>query len=290
MKQNCVAVFGVGLIGGSFALAVRAAGIANRVVGIDSNRIAADRAWALGLVDAVTDDVEQAAHEADFFFVAAPVAQTGSILASLAPHLDPDSVVTDAGSTKGDVVTAARRVLGAKLGQFVPGHPIAGREQHGPDAALPELFRDRRVILTPIFENPAETVARVRGIWQALGARVSTLDVAQHDKVLAAVSHLPHMLAYALVAHLADSPDALLKFELAGAGFGDFTRIAASSPEMWRDIALANREALIEELDRYASALSHLRSLVAGADGAALEELFRRASTRRMQWPLDRSR
>lgn len=279
-----VAIVGVGLIGGSFALALRRAGAAREIIGVGRTRATLDRAVELGIVDSATSDVADALQACDLVLIAAPVAQTESILEGLAAHLAPGSIVTDAGSTKCDVIAAARRALGSKLSQFVPGHPIAGREINGPDAALADLYDGKRVLLTPLAENAAAAVATVRAAWEACGARVDAIAPDRHDAVLAAVSHLPHMLAYALVAQIAEAADSALKFDLAGGGFRDFTRIAASSPEMWRDIAIANRSALLSELDDYRVRLDWLRAAIAAADGGALESLFRLASQARLNW------
>ena len=196
--------------------------------------------------------------------LAVPVARSGDVFAALAPHLGAHAIVTDVGSTKASVIAVAREALGDAVARFVPGHPIAGRAVHGPDAAQADLFRDRRVLLTPLPENDDAVVARVEAAWRACGARVERIDVATHDAVLSAVSHLPHLLAYALVAQIADAPDAELKFSLSGGGFRDFTRIAASSPEMWRDVALANRDALLRDLDDYRAGLDRLRNVGRG--------------------------
>ena len=279
-----VAIVGVGLIGGSFALALRRAGAAREIVGVGRTHATLDRAVELGIVDRATSNVADALQACDLVLIAAPVAQTESILESLAPHLAPSTIVSDAGSTKCDVIAAARRALGTKVAQFVPGHPIAGREVNGPDAALADLYDGKRVLLTPLPENDAATVATVRAAWEACGARVDCIAPERHDAVLAAVSHLPHVLAYVLVAQIAEAADSALKFDLAGGGFRDFTRIAASSPEMWRDIALANRDALLSELDDYRARLDSLSAAIAACDGVALETLFRLASQARLNW------
>lgn len=280
-----IALFGTGLIGGSFALALRRRHPQVRVVGVDRDPAAVRRAHELGVIDSIAVDVAQALRGADLVFLAVPVAQTPALLAQLlAAGLDEHTLITDAGSTKGDVVAAARAVLGARIDRFVPGHPIAGREVHGPDAALATLYDDRDVILTPLPENPPQAIERVRAAWADCGARVTTMSVERHDRVLAAVSHLPHLLSYALVAQIVDSADATLKLDLAGAGFRDFTRIAASSPEMWRDIALANRVALLGELDAYLDIVAGLREAVDAGDGEALEALFDKASRTRQAW------
>ncbi|MFL6707936.1 MAG: prephenate dehydrogenase [Massilia sp.] len=279
-----VVIIGVGLIGGSFALGLKKAALARQVVGIERSPEALMRARELGLIDAAVSTIEEAMRGADLVLLAAPVAQTESILAALAPHLEEGAVVTDAGSTKGDVVAAARRALGGKVGQFVPGHPIAGRETNGPDAAIADLYAGKKAVLTPLPENRPIDVAKVARAWEACGAVVHQLSAEEHDRVFAAVSHLPHVLAFALVDEVARKPHADLLFQYAASGFRDFTRIAGSSPEMWRDISLANREALLGELDAYLAQLTQLRGLLASGDGAALEAVYANARRARRAW------
>jgi prephenate dehydrogenase len=202
----------------------------------------------------------------------------------IAPHLQVGTIVTDAGSTKTDVVSAARRALGVKVAQFVPGHPIAGREKNGPEAALADLYVGKKVVLTPLVENAPDDVARVAAAWQQCGAIIHQLTPEQHDRVFASVSHLPHLLAYALVDDIARKPHADLLFQYAASGFRDFTRIAGSSPEMWRDIALANQTALLGELDAYLAQLTQLRSALAQGDGSAMEAIFANAQQARQRW------
>ena len=280
---NKIVIFGVGLIGGSFARALKQAGAVRTVVGMGRSAASLARARELGLIDVVGGDMAAAMQGADLVLLAAPVAQTEAILAALAPHLQPGTGVTDAGSTKSDVVAAARRALGAKVAQFVPGHPIAGRETNGPDAAIVDLYIGKKTVLTPLDENASGDVARVASAWQACGAIIHRLTPAQHDKVFAAVSHLPHLLAYALVDDIANKPHADLLFQYAASGFRDFTRIAGSSPEMWRDISLANQAALLTELDAYMAQLTALRARLAAADGAAIEAVYANAQRARRQ-------
>ncbi len=284
MSFKKVAVLGVGLIGGSFALALKRHSAVAEVVGMGRRRETLDQAQRLGLIDRIADGVADAVDGADLILVAAPVAQTGTLLSLIAPHLQPGTVVTDAGSTKSDVVAAARAALGDKIAQFVPGHPIAGREQNGPDAALSDLYVGKKVILTPLPENSSEQVAKVASAWQQCGALIHQLTPQEHDAVFAAVSHLPHLLAYALVDDIASRPNAERLFQYAASGFRDFTRIAGSSPEMWRDIALANRAALLAELDAYLAQVTELRDLLDKNDGASLEALFGRAQRARQAW------
>ncbi len=240
---------------------------------------------------ALNDDaaLRAALSGADIVLLAAPVAQTQPLLERIAPFLDADTIVTDAGSTKSDVVASARAALGARIGQFVPGHPIAGREASGPDAALPDLYVNRNVVLCPLPENAPEAVERVAAMWRATGACVRDMAPEQHDRVLASVSHLPHVLSFALVEQILNSPDAALKFSFAAGGFRDFTRIAASSPEMWRDVCVANRVALLDELDAYTAVLARLRAAIDAGDGAALEAVFARSRIARTEWQEQRT-
>jgi prephenate dehydrogenase len=282
---DTLAVVGAGLIGGSFALALKQAGAVRTVLGVGRSPARLTVARELGLIDRAADWAE--AGQADCVLLALPVGETESVLRELAPHLKPGAIVTDAGSTKGNVVAAARATLGARTPDFVPGHPIAGSEQSGPGAARTDLFQGRRVVLTPQADTRAEAVATVRALWEAAGAQVETLDARQHDRIFAAVSHLPHLAAFALVDDLATRADSEQFFRFAASGFRDFTRIAASSPEMWRDIALANRPALLTELDAYLAALQSLRHAVEHGDGEALLTIFSRARAARENWTMD---
>jgi prephenate dehydrogenase len=279
-----ISIFGVGLIGGSFALALRKAGAVEQVVGVGRSHASLERARELGIIDHASISVEQAVVGADLILVAAPVAQTGSILESIWPYLQPGTVVTDAGSTKSDVIEAARLALGDKIGQFVPGHPIAGREQNGPEAAIVDLYVGKKVVLTCLPENAQPDVERVAHAWRQCGAIIHQLTAHEHDRVFASVSHLPHLLAYALVDDIAKKPHADLLFQYAASGFRDFTRIAGSSPEMWRDISLANHVALLGELDAYIAQLKDLRASLAAYDGAALEAVYSNAQRARQNW------
>jgi prephenate dehydrogenase len=228
--------------------------------------------------------LKEALAGADIVFLAAPVAQTERILKAILPHLDTHTIITDGGSTKSDVVAAARRALGERVGQFVPGHPIAGRETNGPDAAIDNLYVGKKAVLTPLQENAQADVDRVAAAWKACGAIIHTLTPEEHDKVFAAVSHLPHLLAYALVDDIANKPHSGLLFQYAASGFRDFTRIAGSSPEMWRDISLANQAALLTELDAYLAQLTRLRASLAAGDATVLESVYANAQRARKQW------
>ncbi|HYD81820.1 MAG TPA: prephenate dehydrogenase/arogenate dehydrogenase family protein [Paucimonas sp.] len=279
-----ITIFGVGLIGGSFALALKQAHAVAHVAGVGRSAASLRRARELGIIDSIADGVAEAVHDADLVLIAAPVAQTEAILAAIKPHLQPGTVVTDAGSTKSDVVAAARKALGDKIGQFVPGHPIAGRELNGPDAAIPDLYAGKKAVITRLPENSADDVERVAAAWKQCGAVIHHLTPEDHDRVFAAVSHLPHLLAYALVDDIAKKPHADLLFQYAASGFRDFTRISGSSPEMWRDISLANQAALLSELDAYLAQLTRVRAMLAAGDGAALEAVYANAQRARMTW------
>ncbi|PSB92238.1 prephenate dehydrogenase [Candidatus Pandoraea novymonadis] len=284
MKISKLAIFGVGLIGGSLARALKMAQGVDHIVGVERYSTSLTRALSLGIIDSATVDVSQAVQNVDIILLAAPVAQTPILLKKIAPYLHGEAIVTDVGSTKSDAVSAARSALGDAAWRFVPGHPIAGGELSGVDAAKADLYVNRRVVLCPQSENRIQDVARVRSMWHMAGAEVCEMSASQHDGIFAAVSHLPHVLSYALVAQILDTPAASLKFDFAGGGFRDFTRIAASNPEMWRDICIANRDALLHEIDAYLRTLGMLRTLIDAGNGDCLEKIFTRASQTRMQW------
>ena len=279
-----VVVFGVGLIGGSFALGLKAAEQVGEVVGFGRSVATLTQALDLGIIDRVGANPGQEVAEADLVLLATPVGQMPEIMARIAPYLGPDTVVTDGGSTKSDVVAALRLHFGDKAGQFVPAHPIAGAENSGAVAARATLYRDKKVVLTPLPENSVLTIARARSAWEWCGAEVHELTPGEHDQVFAAVSHLPHLLSFALVHDLAVRENSEQFFRFAASGFRDFTRIAASHPEMWRDICLANRAALLGELDRYRAQLDVLRDELAQGNGAALEAVFDVARMARRAW------
>jgi prephenate dehydrogenase len=282
--MNKVVIFGVGLIGGSFALALRKAHAVSEVVGFGRSTASLEQAKQLGIIDRIGKDVSLEVVDADLVLLATPVAQMAELFARIAPHLGAHTLVTDGGSTKGDVVAAARANLGNKIAQFIPAHPIAGAEKSGAAAALADLYQGKKVVLTPLSENSKEAVARVRKAWELCGAVVSELTPQQHDLVFAAVSHLPHLLSFALVHDLAqrDNRNQLLSF--AASGFRDFTRIAASSPEMWRDICMANREALLDELGLYMQELESIHEALTEADADKLEAVFSLAREVRSAW------
>ena len=279
-----IVIFGVGLIGGSFALALKKLPGAFQITGVERSHQALQRALELGIIDVACTDVAVALKDADLVLIATPVAQTAAILKSICPHLNRDTVVTDAGSTKSDVVAAARIALGDKINQFVPAHPIAGRETNGPDAAIADLYQGKKLVITALPENLPETVRMIADLWQQCGAIPHYLTPEQHDQVFAAVSHLPHVLAYALVDQITEESHSELRFQYAASGFRDFTRIAASSPEMWRDISLANRVALMEELANYQVQLQRIATALQNSDGDQLLAMFSNAQAARQRW------
>lgn len=278
-----LAVVGVGLIGGSFGAALRAAGQVGRIVGVGRSASTLDQARDLGLIDEALE-LEEAAEAADVIMLSTPVGAMPALLARVAPRLRPHAVMTDGGSTKLDVIAAARAGLGERIGCFVPGHPMAGSERSGPAAADAGLFHGRTVVLTPLAENREDDVELIRQAWLACGANLIELTAAQHDSVLASVSHLPHFLAFAYMAQVAASTDADLRLRIAGPGFRDFSRIAGSSAEMWRDIFLANREAMLQELDAVQAVLADMSDALRSGDSARLESVLEAAARVRRRW------
>lgn len=279
-----ILVVGVGLIGGSLALALRKAGYAGHIAGVDRSEEALRRALELGLIDEAAVSLTEAAGKADLILVAAPVAQIGGILAAVRPVIRDGALITDVGSTKSDVVEAAYQALGDQIGCFIPAHPIAGREKNGPDAAVADLFAGKKLVITPLPENAGQDIDKVASMWQQCGAIIHLLSPEDHDNIFALISHLPHLLSYVLVDQAARHVRADLMFEYAASGFRDFTRIAGSSPEMWRDISLANRKQLLLELDGYLAELGKLRDMLVLADGKGLEAVYFRAQQARMNW------
>ncbi|ARP95738.1 prephenate dehydrogenase [Bordetella genomosp. 13] len=282
-QPSVLAVVGVGLIGGSFAAALRRAGRVGRVLGVGRNAQSLQRAVDLGLIDEAVS-AEEAARRADMIMLATPVGSLGAVLARMRPHLRAGTVLTDAGSTKAEVVEAARAALGDRLSCFVPGHPIAGAERTGPEAADALLYQGRTVVLTPLPENPPEALDAVRAAWQACGAAVIDMDADTHDRVLASVSHMPHLLSAVYMAQVAAAPDAAQRLALAGSGFRDFTRIAAGSAEMWRDIFLSNRPALLAELAEVRTMLDQAEAALRQGDGATLHDMLEHAASARRNW------
>ena len=283
-----LAVIGVGLIGGSFAMALRKARAVGRVVGVGRTRRNLATALRLGIVDEIAVDAVTAVRDADFVLLGVPVGQMPEVMARIAPHVARHAVISDAGSTKQDVIASARRFLKDSLGRFVPAHPVAGTEMSGAGAAFATLYRGRNVILTPQAETSRTAIATVRRAWEACGARVVRLRPDEHDAIFAAVSHLPHVVAFALVGALARRRNARKLFAFSAGGLRDTVRIAGSSPEMWRDICVSNRDALLEALDAYMEELERARGAIAAADAETLGRMFEAARAARARWLVPR--
>jgi prephenate dehydrogenase len=274
-------IIGTGLIGGSLARALRAADYCREVVGCSRNPEHLQQAVKLGVIDRFETDPARAVDGADMVLVAVPLGAMEPVFRMLRGHLPAGAAITDVGSAKASVIEAARRGFGELPAAFVPGHPIAGTEQSGVAASFPELFRDRRVILTPVEQTSAEATARVRAMWEVAGAVVDEMDPAHHDTVLAATSHLPHVLAFALVDSLTRLGESDEIFRYAAGGFRDFTRIASSDPVMWRDICLANGDAILQMIDRFSGDLQQLADAVRQHDGETLQTVFASAKQTR---------
>jgi prephenate dehydrogenase len=284
MRIERLALVGCGLMGGSFALALRRAGLAGRIVSCGPDAAALAQALELGVIDEVAPSAAQAAQGADLVLVAVPVAATEHVLADVAPALGPEALLMDVGSTKRDVEAAARRVLGERLARFVPAHPIAGKETAGVAHADAALYANRHAILTPLPENPPALVQRAAALWEALGARVRCMSADAHDAAFAAVSHLPHLLAYAYFDGVARQPQGADFLALGGPGFRDFTRIAASDPAVWRDILLTNRDEVLRQAREFRLALDGFEQLLRAGDAVALEAHIRQVAQARSRW------
>jgi len=278
-----LAIVGVGLIGGSFAAALRRAGYVGRVLGVGRSAATLAQAKTRGLIDEAVS-LQDAAARADLILLATPIGAMGAALAAMRDALSPHAIVTDAGSTKQAVIAAARAALGERIQQFVPGHPIAGSDATGPGAADAALYAGRNVVLTPLPENDAASVDAVTRAWQACGARVQNMTPAQHDAALASVSHLPHWLAAFYMLQVSQSDDALQRLALAGTGFAGFTRIAAGSPEIWRDIFLSNREAMLTELQALRAVFAQAETALQDGSGEQLYDMLAQATRARRDW------
>ncbi len=274
-------VIGVGLIGGSLARALRAAGAVEQVVGCGRSVANLERALELGVIDRYAQDPAQAVQGADLVFIAVPLGAVRDTFAAIKGQLRDDAVITDGGSVKGSVVADAQAIFGQVPTRLVPGHPIAGTEHSGVEASFPTLYRDRHVILTPLSATDPEALDRVTRMWRSCGAQVTSMDVAHHDQILAATSHLPHMLAFGLVDTLTRLRENDEIFRYAAGGFRDFTRIASSDPIMWRDICIANREQLGKMLRQFGDEMLDLAVTIRRGDGDHLLEIFQRAKDAR---------
>jgi prephenate dehydrogenase len=286
MKYQRLALIGCGLMGGSFALALRQAGLVDHVVGFSASEGTRAKALKLGVIDSACGSAAEAVQGADLVLVAVPVRATEGTLHANDPVLSPAALVMDVGSTKSDVVAAARAALPTRLANFVPAHPIAGKEVAGIEHADANLYQDRQLILTPLPENPADRVLQAALVWQALGSRVLELSPEAHDASFAAVSHLPHLAAFALVNAVARQPHGAQHLSLAGPGFRDFSRIAASDPNVWRDILLANRDEVLHQSALMREALHEFEQAMQAGDAERLQALIDEASQTRSRWRL----
>ena len=278
---NRLAIIGVGLIGSSLALGLKQAKAVGHVVGCGRNQTNLQKGIELGVIDSYCDSVAEAVKGADVVVVAVPLGTMQSIFEQMSSVLSNDTIVTDVGSTKGSVIEAARAGLGRCLPQFVPGHPIAGSEKNGVEAGFAELYQNKKVILTPLPENSQFSIHQISDMWQQCGAHIEYLSVIQHDKVLAATSHLPHLLAFSMVTYLSGLNDHDEIFKYAAGGFRDFTRIASSDSVMWRDVCLANGDALIELIDGYKKELDEVAVAIKQKDADKLLQLFGKAKLER---------
>jgi len=276
-----LAIIGVGLIGGSLSLALKKAGVVAEVVGYSRTARVRDEALQLGVIDHVATSIAGAVKGADMVFLAVPMAAMETVLSGIAEHVSDATIITDAGSAKAQVVAVARKALASKFSQFVPGHPIAGTEKSGPSAAFAELYQDHRVVLTPVAETNVNALETVRSMWQSAGAEVFDMNAKHHDDVLAATSHLPHILAFNLVGMLAERDDCDEVLRYAAGGFKDFSRIASSDPVMWRDICLTNKDAILGLLAQYQKGLAELEQAIKNQDGDKLMTVFERAKQAR---------
>ncbi len=279
-------LIGCGMMGGSFALALKRAGLVQRVVGYSKSPSTTERARKLGAIDVAAESALLAVAGSDIVLIAVPVAATETTLKAIRHGLEPGALVMDVGSTKRDVVDAARRVLRDRLGNFVPAHPIAGKESAGIQNADVDLYRGRQVILTPLPQTDADLTQKATDVWSAVGAQVLKMTPDNHDAAFAAVSHLPHLLAFAYFSAVVNQPAGRDFLSLAGPGFRDFTRIAASSPEVWRDILVANREEVLKQSQLFRHALDALELVMRSANAEALEDLIRGPSEGRSNWQM----
>jgi len=283
---NQLGVIGCGLMGGSFALALKRAGLVKRVVGYSKSPSTTERAKKMGIIDVAAESALLAISGSDIVLIAVPVAATETTFKAIRHMVEPGVLVMDVGSTKRDVVDAARRVLRERIGSFVPAHPIAGKEVSGIQHADASLYSGRQVIITPLPQSTPELVQKATDVWSAIGAQVLKMSPENHDAAFAAVSHLPHLLAFAYFSSVVNQPAGRDFLSLAGPGFRDFTRIAASSPEMWRDILVANREEVLKQSQRFRQALDALEHVVREGNADALEGLIRGPAEGRAAWQM----
>ncbi len=283
---NQLGVIGCGLMGGSFALALKRAGLVKQVVGYSKSPSTTDKAKKLGVIDIAAESALLAVSGSDLVLLAVPVSATEATLKAIRHLVEPGMLIMDVGSTKRDVVDAARRVLKDKVGCFVPAHPIAGKEVAGIDNADGQLYAGRQVILTPMTQTDPALVQKATDVWAAIGANVLKMSAENHDAAFAAVSHLPHLLAFAYFSSVAKQPAGQDFLSLAGPGFRDFTRIAASDPVLWRDVLMSNREEILKQSQRFRHTLDALEHVMKLGNGEALEDLIKNASQMRASWQM----
>jgi prephenate dehydrogenase len=279
-------IIGCGLMGSSFALAMKRAGLVKRIVGYSKSPSTTSKALQLGVIDVEAASALQAVSGSDIVLIAVPVAAIEGTLKAIKQMITPDMLVMDVGSTKSDVVEAAQRILGSLVGSFVPTHPIAGKEVSGVENADVNLYNGRQVIFTPIGRTLTAQLSRAQTVWTALGCNVQSMSPEAHDAAFAAVSHLPHLLAFSLVNSIASQRQAEDFFSLAGSGFRDFTRIAASDPEMWHDIFMANRTQLLAQIELFKKTLQSFEDSIIANDSKTLETAITEASKVRAKWRL----
>ncbi|MBC7940902.1 MAG: prephenate dehydrogenase/arogenate dehydrogenase family protein [Chitinophagaceae bacterium] len=283
---NQLGLIGCGLIGGSFALALKRAGLVKRVIGYSKSPSTTERAKKLGVIDVAAESALLAVSGSDIVLIAVPVSATETTFRAIRHGLEAGVLVMDVGSTKRDVVDAARRSLRERIASFVPAHPIAGKESSGIQNADAELYRNRQVILTPLAQTDPDLMQKATDAWSAIGAQVLKMTPENHDAAFAAVSHLPHLLAFAYFSSVVNQPAGRDFLSLAGPGFRDFTRIAASSPETWRDILVANREEVLKQSQRFRNALDALEHVMRSGNAEALEDLIRGPAEGRAGWQM----
>ncbi|MEY3067754.1 MAG: hypothetical protein RLZ27_195 [Pseudomonadota bacterium] len=282
--MNKILIFGVGLIGGSIALSAKKSGLASDIVGVGRNQDNLNDAIKLKLIDRTSQELNKDIAEAHIIIIATPVAQFPLILKTIQPHLSSHTIITDVGSTKTSVIESAKQILGSQYSQFIGGHPIAGSEKHGATAAHIDLFKDKNVILTPDQDTSSRAKEVIEVLWKNAGAIVSNMSHSDHDKIFSTISHLPHLLAFSLVDMITQRANAneLLKF--AASGFKDFTRIAASSPEMWKDITLANKKFILDDIKHFENQIKLLKEAIEHEDEKKILTLFENASKTRSEW------
>jgi prephenate dehydrogenase len=281
---NKILIFGIGLIGGSIALSAKKSGFASDIVGVGRDQDNLNDAIKLKLIDSTSQDLKKDIAEAHIIIIATPVAQFSVILKSIQPYLSSHTIITDVGSTKTDVIESAKQILGPQYSQFIGGHPIAGSEKNGATAAHIDLFKDKNVILTADQDTSFEAKQKIEMLWKNAGAVISNMSHNDHDKIFSTISHLPHLLAFSLVDMITHRTNANELLKYAASGFKDFTRIAASSPEMWRDITLANKKFILEDIQLFENQIKLLKEAIEKEDTKKILALFENASKTRNEW------